>query len=151
MTCRGDSLQKGTTPNLQFSKFTDYDKQIVYIGVIDLSPNLALFLRNTHSVSAILATFVKNLKQIKKTSGSDCHSNTPLDKRVLKSLKRQLNRRTSPKIRFGTGCVIAGSLLTGNSGSILLLLPIKDSAAQFTEFTNHITQSNKLTSQQKPH
>ena len=81
MTCRCDSLKKGTTPNLQFSKFTDIDKQIAYIGVNDLSSNLALFLRKAHSVSVILAIFVKNLKQIQKTSGSDYQSNTPLDKR----------------------------------------------------------------------
>ena len=31
----GDTPEKGTTPNLKFQKFTDFDKQIVYIGVID--------------------------------------------------------------------------------------------------------------------
>ena len=31
----GDTPEKRTTPNLKFQKFTDYDKQIAYIGVID--------------------------------------------------------------------------------------------------------------------
>ena len=31
----GDTPEKGTTPNLKFWKFADFDKQIVYIGVID--------------------------------------------------------------------------------------------------------------------
>ena len=33
----GVTSLKGTTPNLIFSKFTDFDKQKVYIGVIDLA------------------------------------------------------------------------------------------------------------------
>ena len=31
----GDTPAKGTTQNLKFQKFTDFDKKIVYIGVID--------------------------------------------------------------------------------------------------------------------
>ena len=31
----GDTPEKGTTPNLKFWKFANFDKQIVYIGVID--------------------------------------------------------------------------------------------------------------------
>ena len=31
----GDIPKNGTTPKFKFSKFTDFDKQIVYIGVID--------------------------------------------------------------------------------------------------------------------
>ena len=33
----GVTFGKGTTQHLTFSKFTDFDKQIVYIGVIDLA------------------------------------------------------------------------------------------------------------------
>ena len=33
----GVTFGNGTTQNLTFSKFTDFDKHIVYIGVIDLA------------------------------------------------------------------------------------------------------------------
>mgnify|MGYP001800391748 CR=1 FL=1 len=49
----GVTFGKGTTQNLTFSKFTDFDKQIVYIGVIDLA--------ECYSFTAILTIFVKKL------------------------------------------------------------------------------------------
>ena len=43
----GDTLKRGTIPKLEKSKFEDFVKQIVFIGVIDPTEsksNLALFL-----------------------------------------------------------------------------------------------------------
>lgn len=62
-------LKQGTTQKLKISKFTDFDKPIVYIGAIDAtkSESGALLL------SCHFDQFCKNLIKIqKKTSGSDC-------------------------------------------------------------------------------
>ena len=41
----GDTPNKGATPKIEIFKLTDFNKQIVYVGVIDpVESNLALFL-----------------------------------------------------------------------------------------------------------
>ena len=52
---------------MKILKFTDCGTQIVQIGVID---PLALFLSYAYSLTVMLAIFVKNLKKIRKISGS---------------------------------------------------------------------------------
>ena len=75
----GDTPKKWTTPKSKFPKFTDSDKQIVYIGVTDPAEYESgrIFELETSSLSFWLF-FVENLKKISKTSGSDCQTNTPL-------------------------------------------------------------------------
>ena len=73
----GDTPKNWTTPKLDISKLSDFENQIVYIGVIDpvqskYSPNF----ERTPSLS-FCQFLSKNWKK-SKTSGSDCGANTPL-------------------------------------------------------------------------
>ena len=64
-----DTPKKKKTPKLKFWKFTDFDKQIIEIGVIDPSESNYSRLLRRH-----FENFCRKHKNIQKTSGSDCHS-----------------------------------------------------------------------------
>ena len=57
-----DIPEKGTTQKLKISKLTDFDKQVVYIGVVDPAESKS----EANSFIVFLTTFVKNLEKIPK-------------------------------------------------------------------------------------
>ena len=71
---------KGATQKLRVTKFTDFVKQIVGIGVIDpvmSKYDLIFVLSNRYTPSLSCRHFFENLKFFLSTSGSDNQSNTP--------------------------------------------------------------------------
>ena len=75
-----DTLNKGQLQKLKFKKITDFDKQIVYTGVIDPAESKSgPFLARPTPILSVWLFLVNTSKYSKKTtSGSDGHSNTPL-------------------------------------------------------------------------
>ena len=75
----GDTPKNGTTPKLKFSKSTDFDIQINYIGVIDHAESKSgLVFELGLLLHYDFGFFLSKIEKKRKTSGSYSQSNTPL-------------------------------------------------------------------------